>query len=136
MDIEFLKEGSADCPLVRIYGTDQKEFSTLLAAAKELATAEGKSRAAHEFPDFRPVSNCTLSLISASTDEGVRQIADMSFVWALTPAKWLLVAGLIEPFTLKPCDGSYQWLSGKEARHGLNRGPISILLSCSQDGHW
>ncbi len=136
MKIEFLEEGSADCPLIRIYGTDPAEFSSLLNAVKELASAEGKNCSVHELPGFHTVSNYTLSIISSSKDKGVRRISGTSFVWVLTPAKWLLVAGLIEPFALSPRDETYQWLSGNEARHGLNLASISVLLSCSRDGHW
>ena len=122
MDIEFLKEGSADCPLVRIYGTNPQEFSSLADAIKELARAVGNECAVHELPNFHGVSNCTLSVISSSKDEGVRQLSGTSFVWALSPSKWLLVADLIEPFSGRACDGLHQWLSGPEARYGPNRG--------------
>jgi hypothetical protein len=136
MEIEFLKEGSADCPLVRIFGIDPQEFSTLADAIKELARAEGIERAADQLPGFHGVSNCRLTIISISTDDGVRQVSETTFVWALSPSKWLLVGGLIEPFAARQCDGLHQWLTGPQARYGLNRGPISILLSCSDDGRW
>jgi hypothetical protein len=48
----------------------------------------------------------------------------------------LLVAGLIDPFADEAHLGSCQWLSGREARFGLDRGTIAVLLSCSNHGNW
>jgi len=136
MKVEYLENGSQDYPLIRIYGTRQTEFLSLLQAVRDVAAVIGKRSAIHEISGFDAVSNCMLTIVSSSVDEGIRQISATNFSWTLTQEKWRLVSGLIEPFASQICDGSYQWLSGKEARYGLNRGAISVLLSCSPDGHW
>jgi hypothetical protein len=78
MEIDFLKEGSADCPLLLIYGTNPQEFSSLAEAIKELARAEGNERAVHAIPNFLGASNCKLSIVSGSKDEGLRQLYETS----------------------------------------------------------
>ena len=135
MQIDFLEEGSEDCPLIRLYGVEPSQFATLHEAILRLVTGAQEECLLHDVPGFRAL--CKLKLISASSDAGVRRIGqNPDFAWRLTPALWFVVAGLVEPFAQRVDQGSYQWLSGKEARHGLELGDISVLLSCSVDGSW
>ena len=136
VQIEFLETGSADCPLVRIYGTEADEFAALLDVLRNVATAEDKSTTLHDLPRFNAVSGCQLRIAASSQDIGVRQGVGMDFGWTMTPPKWLLVAGLVEPFASSPKIGEFQWLAGPEARYGLNIGTIGVLLSFSKNGRW
>jgi hypothetical protein len=135
--IEFLEEGSSDCPLIRLYGTDPLGFSVLLHALQELSTAKGGTFSTSDLVGFRATPEFALTLTSYSKDQGVRRV-DLSqkFVWTLTPVKWSVVEGLVKPFTLDPQYGTYQWLSGREARYGLDIGSVGVVLSCSNDGRW
>jgi hypothetical protein len=47
-----------------------------------------------------------------------------------------LVAGLLEPFITTKQSDIFQWLSGKEAIHGLDVGEISLLITSSPTGQW
>jgi hypothetical protein len=137
MELEFLKEGSPDCPLIRIYGIDQAEFSSFHGAVQQLTDAAGKKCSVQEIPGFHAVDDCALTMISVSSNAGVRQIGKaLRFEWALTPAKWSIVAGLVEPFAFDLMVGTHQWLSGKEAHFGLDLGTISLLVAGSADGRW
>jgi hypothetical protein len=134
MRIEFLEEGSEDCPLIRIFGTDQAEFGALLGTFTKLSGALGQSSDLHRLPNFQ--SDCLLTAISTSEDRGVERTDTKSFVWSLTPAKWLVVEGLTEPFSETSLRDAHQWLSGREARFGLNTSGVSVVLSSSADGRW
>jgi hypothetical protein len=137
VQIDFLEEGSEDCPLIRLYGVEPGQFATLHATILRLATGAREECSLHEVPGLCALSGSRLKLISSSADEGVRRIGqDLDFEWRLRQAQWFSVAGLVEPFAQGGISGSYQWLSGKQARHGLDLGEISILLTCSVDGRW
>ena len=137
MKIEFLEDGSDDCPLIRVYGTDPAEFSSFHGTAQHLAQMESGSSLLQELTGFRGVSGCTLTLLSGARDIGVSRIGtSLNFEWTLTSGKWLLVAGLIEPFLIMRREGAHQWLCGREARYGLDIGGIAILIVNSRSGIW
>jgi hypothetical protein len=137
VQIDFLEEGSEDCPLIRLYGVEASQFAILHEAILSLATGAQEECPLHEVPGFRALSGCKLKLLLSSADAGIRRIGrNLDFEWRLTPTRWFVVAGLVEPFAQRVDQGSSQWLSGKEARHGLDLGDISVLLSCSVDGRW
>jgi len=54
MKIEFLKEGSQDCPLIRIFGNDPSSAAQLALAFRQLANGQAKEVAIHEIPGFNP----------------------------------------------------------------------------------
>jgi hypothetical protein len=137
MKIEFLEEGARDCPLIRIYGVELAEFNLLLREVQEIAAGRIEACSLHALPSFHSVSNCALTMVSASHDEGVSRVdGKQEFTWTLTPQRWSLAAGLIEPFADEARSGAFQWLTGSEALCGLDVGEIAVLLSCSVDGRW
>lgn len=137
MQIDFLEEGSEDCPLIRLYGVEASQFAILLEAMLHLATRAQEECSLHDVPGFHALPGCRFKLISASAQTGVQRIGQsLDFEWRLTPAQSIVVAGLVEPFAQRVEQGRHQWLSGKQARYGLDRGDISVVLSCSADGHW
>jgi len=135
--LEFLENGSPDCPLIRIYGTEPSHFTYLHHALRPLAEAEGRRCAIAEVPGFQPLGGCSLTAFSCSETAGVhRDDETLRFDWKLTPAKWLIVAGLVSPFAQGFRDGRHQWLSGREAGLGLELGEIGVVLSSWGDGRW
>jgi hypothetical protein len=135
MNVDFLEEGSMDCPLIRIYGANTSEFSLLHRSVQQLAGAEDTSCPIHKLPGF--YSDCRLTAFSSAVDIGIRKIGkELIFDWTLTPNKWSFIAGFLEPFALGSGVGAFQWLSGKEARQGLDGGEISLLVINSDDGRW
>lgn len=137
MQIEFLETGSPDCPLIRLYGVERKYFTALHDEILRLAADSEGRCPVHEIPGFQAHSDCRLTLISSSKNEDVRRLGPgLDFAWRLSPANWSVVGGLLEPFCTDFSEGRYQWLAGGQARHGLDRPGISVLLSCSSDGHW
>jgi len=55
LNIEFLEDGSDDCPLIRIYGTDPTGFSSFHGVAQQLAHTQGSSFMFHALPGFHGV---------------------------------------------------------------------------------
>ena len=137
MDLDFLEEGSRDCPLIRIYGTDYDDHCRLTRAIADIAAGTVQRLPIQELPGFGADPNFELILRTAAKDEGVsRHGQSLHFVWALTPGKWRIVEGLARPLADFEIEGCYQWLAGPEARYGLDVGSVSVLLSNSHDGHW
>ena len=125
MKLEFLENGSPDCPLIRLYEFDAKEADNLRRITLQLAGARGQTVLFHEQPGVIPIDGCQLMLHIGEKDRGVSELGSNKFKWILSKAGWFQVAGLIRAFT-RTDSGGFQWLS--------DRGQIRVLLS--HDGHW
>jgi len=122
-------------PLIRLYATQQQAFATLHREVKRLASGTLPFCRLHEHAAFEMSGDLYLVLM-AGEDRGAHRLDDQKFSWELTPARWSLVAGLIEPFAHNPREGTFQWLAGPDASYGLNIGDTAVLLSCSAQGRW
>ena len=74
MQIEFLEEGSEDCPLIRLYGIESRQFAILHETILRLASGAQEKCLLHEVPSFRALSGCRLKLVSSSSNAGVQRI--------------------------------------------------------------
>jgi hypothetical protein len=136
MKIEYLHEGSADCPLIRIYGDDAAAVVEMNRAIGRLADGTATQFAAHELPGFHSVGGCALTLAAQAKDRGILVLGLRQFRWVLASSGWSRVAGFVEPFTKPMEHNGHQWLCGKEAAQGLDLGHISVLISNSIEGRW
>jgi hypothetical protein len=139
MNIEYRESGSADCPLIRIYGTSAAEFSLLHEAAQKLANGSADSIEIEKLKGFQALDDCSLTLVANDRDEGVTKLIKEQqdkFDLNLTRSKWGVVAGLIEPFTKSPLGSYHQWLCGKESIGDLSKSTIAIVISSHKDGTW
>jgi hypothetical protein len=135
--VEFLDDPSIEQSSVRIYGTNSHALALFHMELLGLAQGSKGQCPVHEIPDFCSVNGCTLFVVISDKGEGVRKVSQaFDFVWGLQQAKWFIVAGLVEPFTQSPQQGSYQWLAGTEARYGLSSPSFPVLLSYSEEGRW
>jgi hypothetical protein len=125
MKLEFLKNGSPDCPLIRVYEFDAKEADNLRRITLQLAGAREQTVLFHEQPGVIPIDGCQLMLHIGEKDRGVSELGSNKFKWILSKAGWFQVVGLIRPFTRTDSSG-FQWLS--------DGGQIRVLLS--HDGRW
>ena len=99
MKIDFLKDGSPDCPLIRIYGDERGTVSRLIHVFRELSSGAVQRAELHKLSGIEPVGGCTVTLVAHGRDEGVRQLGyGADFEWRLTPSSWEVVADLTEPF--------------------------------------
>jgi hypothetical protein len=125
MKIEFLKSGSSDCPLIRLFEFEANEAQSLRRIILQLARGYASSVPLHKEQGIQPISGCQLTLSRGEKDRGAFETGPMEFAWVLTGGGWLSVSGLIRPFSRTNTSG-YQWLS--------DRGKIRILIS--HDGSW
>lgn len=128
MKLEFLRSGSPDCPLIRLYEFDVEQARRFRQIALRLANGDHQAVALHAEPGIDSIAGCELTLREGQRDFGVMELAEMKFECVLTKRGWLNVAGLIEPFCRSECPG-YQWLTRL-----TRRGKISLLLS--HNGRW
>jgi len=124
MKLDYLSEGSADCPLVRIYDFDEEEAAKFKSLVDNLTRDPGLIVEIHKAPGVEPVDGCQLTLKSGVGDVGLVQTGSSAFECILTAEGWANIAFLVEPFC-SLCTG-YQWL--------LNKGEIQLLFSCN--GQW
>jgi hypothetical protein len=128
MKIEFLKEGSPDCPLIRIYGNEPLSAAKLASAFRQLADGKTPEIAIHEIPGFQATERCLLFARLNHEDFGVRPISDEAFECMHRAETWKRLAELVEPFT-EPLPGvRFQWLD--------ETSNISLLISNSESGEW
>jgi len=125
MKIEYLAEGSAECPLIRLYRFDRTEVQELQQLVKSLSTSSLHEVSLKDKSWVESVGGCGINLRLGERDEGIRQRGPLSFECVLTSDGWKNVDGLLEPFC-EPDASGYQWL--------IHSGKISLLLS--HDGQW
>jgi hypothetical protein len=125
MKLEFLANGSCDCPLIRLYDFTADDITRLLVQFKALASGEHQNAVLHEMRGVVPVAGCRLILRSGPTDEGLALVAPpAAFECALSADGWGDVVGLAEPFVSR--SAGFQWLT--------TTGNTKWLLT--KDGAW
>lgn len=125
MKLEFLRAGSPDCPLIRLYDFDSREAQRLLQIALQLAGQRDLAIPLHAETIVTPIDTCELTLRCADGRAGVRELSPMKFEWVSSDGGWLDIASLIQPFCQEDA-AAHQWLS--------RVGNIAVLLS--RDGKW
>ncbi len=126
MKMEYLADGSPDCPLIRLYGFRPAEVLELRSLCLSLANRAATCIALHEQPGIDAIGGCELSLRIGDRDAGVHQSGKTRFDCTLTDEGWREVAGLAEPFCQIVEPNTYQWLN--------EDGDVSLLLS--PNGKW
>jgi hypothetical protein len=124
MKIEFLESGSADCPLLRIFGDEPDVCQHFRRAFEQLANGSVEEVSLTDLPGVEPLGGCSLIAKVGSRDRGVIPDEGTVFQWVLTAGGWDNVAGLLEPFCT-PGNGGYQWLH--------QTGDIRVLISPTGD---
>jgi hypothetical protein len=120
MKLEFLPEGSKDCPLIRLYVFDQSAVLRLKELSSALATGATTRAALHEQPWIEAVDGCELELCLGGRDRGILQTGPSKFECVLSKDGWSEIVGLLDPFCNDHAD-AYQWLD--------SNGKISLLIS-------
>lgn len=126
--LEYLPDGSDDCPLIRLYDFEAAD----VVALQDLCVALAEGRVLEASLDNQPwvhaIGGCRLVLRAGVENCGVKfPIAGAPFVMEYTPGGegWLEVADKIAPFVAdRP--GGFQWLT--------NEGDVNVLISW--DGLW
>ena len=121
MKLDYLKDGSDDYPLVRLYEFRSAEIQRLRQLFESLVNGAAEHIALDE---VESVDGTRLTFTRAARDRGVVQSGPQSFDVVLTPEGWQRCIGLLEPFC-EPSSG-YQWLCD-------DVGGIRLLLSHAGD---
>ena len=126
MKLEFLAEGAAECPLLRLFDFSAAEAARLLAAIKTLADSTSAAIELHCLPFVESVAGCRMTLMLSDWDEGV-VIGEVprDCRCGLTATSWSGICDLIEPFTQG--GSGYQWLASTP-------GEAALLMSVT--GEW
>jgi hypothetical protein len=126
MKMEFLPDGSDDCPLIRLYEFDRAEAVWLREIFDSLANGSRQHLSLHDEPRIEAVGGCQLELRLGRREVGIPKAKRMRFEFTLSPEGWADVASLMDPFCESEDVNGYQWLN--------ERGAVSLLLSPS--GEW
>jgi len=124
--LEFLVDGSPDCPLIRLFEFTSSEAARLPTVVVRLATGTAERFEVHEINGVESIGNCRLALVARDWNLGVvRTDSGPNFECGWTAAMWDNVAGLIEPFA-QGASGD-QWLADSP-------GEAPLLISIN--GRW
>jgi hypothetical protein len=120
MNIEYFHEGSDDCPLILIYGTEQGSWRALQEGIRSLLEGKIKDLAIHELSGFVPIDGCQLVAKLGTWNSGIKRIgAGNIFECVLTKIWWDNNEGLIDPFSTKTGVGGFQFLEAGSGNIGL-----------------
>ena len=127
MKMEFLPDGSPDCPLIRLYDFDTKQACLLQSLLSNLADGTETEVSLQEALSAEAIEDCNLILQTTDKDHGIVWNAQVgTFLCQLRCSSWESVAELVAPFCVRSVAGTFQWLSQTSS--------ISWLLSPS--GLW
>ena len=89
MRLEYLLDGSPDCPLIRLYGFDATTATRLLRLVAALAEGSVSRIDLDELDEVTSVNGCQLAFVAGRSDQGVVKIATSNqFECVLTRASW------------------------------------------------
>lgn len=123
MRIEFLAEGSEDCPLILLTREHEQDVPALAAALRRVPIGPVEL---HKLPGVEAVGGVALVALTARANLGVRVRRHNVFEWVLDASGWEEVAGLLEPFIEPSQEDGFQFLN----RHS---GPKLVI---STNGKW
>ena len=127
MKIEFLPDGSPDCPLLRLFDFDTAEARLLRHALLRLAEGAQNALSLHELLPLEPVGACTLTFQVTEKDHGITGSGQNGvFFCGLRRSSWQSVAERVTPFCIAIEPGTYQWLDES----------VGIPWLLSPDGCW
>jgi hypothetical protein len=96
MLIEFVPDGSHDCPAVLFYGCPSAGAEALINTFRLLAEAPETEVPLHELADVYPVGDIQLFATNVSGRTGVQQLSPPAFRWRQDREGWLEAAELAE----------------------------------------
>jgi len=118
--LEYLPDGSANCPLVRLYNYERSDVESLRSLCLALAAGRLREIALEKQAWVIANRDCSFVLRASQFDRGVRApLAGAHFVMEYSSEGWLEIADKLTPFV--DGSGGFQWLT--------NEGEVNVLLS-------
>jgi hypothetical protein len=93
MRLEYLPNGSADCPVLRLFDFTPAEAAALGAAVADLSGGRTERVAVHELSGVVAVRGCELVLTMWGWDQAVVSVGPAAFECRFTAGTWANVAG-------------------------------------------
>lgn len=125
MKLEFVAEGSSECPLIRLFNFGAAEVRHLRSACAALACGFTHDFAVHAEPWVEPINGCQLIFRLTQRDIGVGVRAlGTPFLLQLSDDGWIEVDDKIAVFATDAAGFNWLWSAGD----------IKVLIS--RDGHW
>ena len=108
MKLDYLDDGSPDCPILRLSEFSESEVTSLRDQTVKLSAGTLDRVTVNSMPGVVTAHGAVLTLVLAAADEGVVRLDGGEFECRLSAGQWIRVAELLEPF----CAGSTgsQWL--------------------------
>jgi len=129
--IEYLHDGSSDCPLIRIYGNEPTLVKNLVDIFDRLSEGDRETVALHNLNGFEVIDNLKLFVSLGNKNLGIKPLKERnSFHCILVNETWAQVADLARPFCKRIEDDRicFQWLD--------ETSEISLLITTSDLGQW
>lgn len=124
--LEYLHEGSEDCPLVRLYNFERSDVVALRDLCRALAAGRMQEVSLENQTWVNAIGGCSFVLRASRFDLGVNiPKSGTPLVMEYSDEGWRAVAEKIAPF-FRDGFGDFQWLT--------NEGDVNVLLS--RDGLW
>lgn len=125
LTLEYLPDGSEDCPLIRLYGFEAADVVVLRDLCIALADGRIREVSLQSQPWVRVIDGCSLVLRAGGSNRGiVASRVQGEFVMDYTAEGWLEVSEKLAPF-INGASG-FQWLT--------NEGEVGALISWN--GGW
>ena len=123
MQLEFLPDGSHDCPAILFHGCPSAGAETLINIFRSLAEGPETQMVLHQLPGLFPVGDIQVFATNGHGSDGVQQLSDRKFRWRKGREGWLEAAELAEPVACSdPGQGTrFQYLE--------RRGKINVIFS-------
>jgi hypothetical protein len=126
MKLEFLAEGSAECPLIRLFEFEPHEVTALRQACSDLAEGRLIEFAVSDQSWAQPINSCRFIWRASKKDIGVRlPTPDQPSVLECSKEAWREIKGKLSQF-IEPHPDAFNWLS--------TEGDVKVLIST--DGKW
>jgi len=125
MKVEFLAEGSAECPLIRLFDLQPGDLERLCQACADLAEGQANEFQLHAQPWVEAIRECRFTWRSSAKDLGVQLPAPGEpFVLWFSDEAWREVQDKLLMFA--GGSNGFNWLT--------NEGDVNVLIS--PDGAW
>ncbi|MCC6739253.1 MAG: hypothetical protein IT452_09415 [Planctomycetia bacterium] len=127
MQLEFLADGSEDCPLIRLFGFSVEDLRQLCSVFQTCSRSPaGSHLQLHSQPFVASIRGCTLTLSVGAHSLGVQRTGrPAEFICILDPESWIEARERAETLLDPIAESAYQWICD---------GDVKLLLSKS--GQW
>jgi hypothetical protein len=120
MWIEFLPDGSPDCPAILFYGCPSAGAEAVISTFTALAESPATEVALHQLSDLTPVGDIQLFATNTKGRSGVQQLSALVFGWRKDTEGWLEAAELAE---------SVARSDGRRFQYLERSGKINVIFS-------